>query len=74
MVLRLLSTIFIFISISFASSDSIDKSIVKIYTVSKTPNYLEPWNSTVRRSTGSGSIYLGNRILTNCTIGFVGQN
>jgi S1-C subfamily serine protease len=68
MVLRLLSTIFIFISISFASSDSIDKSIVKIYTVSKTPNYLEPWNSTVRRSTGSGSIISGNRILTNAHV------
>ncbi len=40
MVLRLLSTIFIFISISFASSDSIDKSIVNI-SVSKTPNYLD---------------------------------
>jgi len=41
---------------------------VKIYTVSKTPNYLEPWNSTVRRSTGSGSIISGDRILTNAHV------
>ncbi|NEW60044.1 trypsin-like serine protease, partial [Sulfurovum sp. bin170] len=44
------------------------KSIVKIYTVSKHPNYLEPWNSTVSRSSGSGSIISGNRILTNAHV------
>jgi S1-C subfamily serine protease len=48
--------------------NSISRSIVKIYTVSKTPNYLEPWNSTVRRSSGSGSIIFGNRILTNAHV------
>jgi len=45
MILRVLSIIFISISFGFSGSSSIDRSIVKIYTVSKTPNYLEPWNS-----------------------------
>ena len=47
---------------------SIDSSIVKIYTVSKSTNYLEPWNSSVQRSSGSGSIISGNRILTNAHV------
>ena len=49
-------------------ANEIDKSIVKVYTVSKSPNYLEPWNSTVHRSSGSGSIISGNRILTNAHV------
>jgi len=48
--------------------EGVERSIVKIYTVSKQPNYLEPWNSTVRRSSGSGSIISGNRILTNAHV------
>ncbi len=60
----------IFISISLADiiSEEIERSIVKIYTVSKNPNYLEPWNSTTQRSNGSGSIISGNRILTNAHV------
>ena len=46
----------------------IKQAIVKIYTVSKVPNYLEPWNSTMRRSSGSGAIISGNRILTNAHV------
>ncbi|HIP50618.1 MAG TPA: serine protease [Campylobacterales bacterium] len=49
-------------------SPSIDSSIVKIYTVSKSTNYLEPWNSSVGHSSGSGSIISGNRILTNAHV------
>ncbi|CAA6812761.1 MAG: serine protease; identified by sequence similarity; putative; ORF located using Blastx/Glimmer [uncultured Sulfurovum sp.] len=49
-------------------NSSIDSSIVKIYTVSKATNYLEPWNSSVGRSSGSGSIIAGNRILTNAHV------
>ncbi len=44
------------------------QAIVKIYTVSKVPNYLEPWNSSMRRSSGSGAIISGNRILTNAHV------
>ena len=53
---------------TFTYAQSIDSSIVKIYTVSKATNYLEPWNSSVQRSSGSGSIISGNRILTNAHV------
>ena len=53
---------------SLTNAQSIDSSIVKIYTVSKATNYLEPWNSSVQRSSGSGSIISGNRILTNAHV------
>ena len=53
---------------SVVKANGVDESIVKIYTVSKTPNYLEPWNSTVQRSSGSGSIISGHRILTNAHV------
>lgn len=53
---------------SIICANGINRSIVKIYTVSKKPNYLEPWNSTVVRSTGSGSIISDNRILTNAHV------
>jgi len=48
--------------------DSTKQAIVKIYTVSKVPNYQEPWNSSMRSSTGSGAIIEGNRILTNAHV------
>jgi len=62
--------IFIFLCMtgSLIYANGIDRSIVKIYTVSKAPNYQEPWNSTVHRSSGSGSIISGNRILTNAHV------
>jgi len=53
---------------SFSQAQSIDSSIVKIFTVSKTTNYMEPWNSSIERSSGSGSIISGNRILTNAHV------
>ena len=65
-VLKLLALLSLAFSFSF--SQSIDSSIVKIYTVSKSTNYLEPWNSSVQRSSGSGSIISGNRILTNAHV------
>lgn len=54
----------------FASADKVDikESIVKIYTVSKVPSYTTPWNSSISRSNGSGSIIAGNRILTNAHV------
>lgn len=68
--MNFLSKLFLLLGIlsSILYSNGIDKSIVKIYTVSKHPNYLEPWNSTVSRSSGSGSIISGNRILTNAHV------
>lgn len=50
------------------ANPGIEESIVKIYTVSKIPNYFTPWNSTVRSSHGSGTIISGNRILTNAHV------
>jgi len=47
---------------------NVQDSIVKIYTVSKIPNYSIPWNSTLKRSHGSGTIIMGNRILTNAHV------
>jgi len=51
-----------------SSEDITKQAIVKIYTVSKIPNYLEPWSSSIRRSSGSGAIISGNRILTNAHV------
>ncbi|MEA1983696.1 MAG: trypsin-like peptidase domain-containing protein [Campylobacterota bacterium] len=47
---------------------NVKDSIVKIYTISKIPNYSIPWNSSIKRSHGSGSIIMGNRILTNAHV------
>jgi len=59
---------FLSLLLSFSYAGTIDSSIVKIYTVSKSTNYMEPWNSSVQRSSGSGSIISGNRILTNAHV------
>jgi len=44
------------------------EAIVKIYTVSKVLSYSVPWNSSTSRSSGSGAIISGNRILTNAHV------
>ena len=48
--------------------NGIKDSVVKIYTVASVPNYLEPWNVSTSRSSGSGSIIAGNIILTNAHV------
>ncbi len=48
--------------------NGIKDSIVKIYTVSTIPKYLEPWNVSMARSSGSGSIIKGDLILTNAHV------
>ena len=65
--MKQLLLLLLFVS-SLLADMSVKDSIVKIYTVSKIPNYLIPWNSSIRRSHGSGSIILGNRILTNAHV------
>jgi len=51
-----------------AGSDIRD-SIVKIYCVSNSPDYDNPWNMLgPRYNSGSGSIIAGNRILTNAHV------
>ena len=59
---------FLILLFSMVEAGNVNPSIVKIYTVSKATNYMEPWNSSVRRSSGSGSIISGNRILTNAHV------
>ena len=50
------------------SEDMTKQAIVKIYTTAKIPNYQEPWGSSMRNSTGSGSIIEGGYILTNAHV------
>ena len=63
-------TYILFLTLAFTLNASIkvENSIVKIYTVSKTPNYTVPWNTTIKRSHGSGAIIDGHRILTNAHV------
>ncbi len=60
----------ILLSTNIIANTKIEESIVKIYTVSKTPNCITPWNTSIKRSHGSGSIINGNgkRILTNAHV------
>jgi len=51
-----------------AIENGVKDSIVKIYTVAAVPKYLEPWNVSMARFSGSGSIIKGNRILTNAHV------
>ncbi len=60
--------ILVLLSVSLFASNGIEESIVKIYTVSKIPSYVTPWNSSIQRSHGSGTIIDGNRILTNAHV------
>ncbi|XP_020216973.1 protease Do-like 10, mitochondrial [Cajanus cajan] len=44
-------------------------SVVKVFTVSCSPNYLLPWqNKSQRETTGSGFVILGRKILTNAHV------
>ncbi|WP_309499981.1 serine protease [Sulfurovum sp.] len=62
----LLSTLFLFATAQ--QEDVTKQAIVKIYTTAKIPNYQEPWNSSMRNSTGSGAIIEGEYILTNAHV------
>ena len=53
---------------TLVAQESVKDSIVKIYTVSKIPNYSTPWNSNINRSHGSGTIIDDKRILTNAHV------
>ncbi len=64
--LVLLSTLFLNASAQYENGTK--EAIVKIYTNAKIPNYQEPWNSSMRSSTGSGAIIEGGYILTNAHV------
>ena len=58
----------LYFSFNLYAHEQIEESIVKIFTVSKIPNYNTPWNSSTRRSHASGAIIDGHRILTNAHV------
>jgi len=59
---------FSLLSNSFASED-VREAIVKVYTVSNSPDYYNPWSMQgPRASSGSGCIIEGNLILTNAHV------
>jgi S1-C subfamily serine protease len=62
----LLSTVLL--SAQTEQDDITKQAIVKIYTTAKIPNYLSPWSSSMRSSTGSGAIIEGEYILTNAHV------
>jgi len=68
--LKILIMITLFVSSIYAKGveNGIKDSVVKIYTVAKVPKYLEPWNVSMSRASGSGAIIAGNRILTNAHV------
>lgn len=69
---RFLPTILLattFLGLTAKASADPQNSIVKIFTVHNTPNYINPWSMQgPRRSTGSGALISGNRILTNAHV------
>ncbi len=58
----------LFLTASAHQENGTKEAIVKIYTNAKIPNYQEPWNSSMRSSTGSGAIIEGGYILTNAHV------
>lgn len=60
--------ILLLLLLAYSLHASVKDSIVKIYTVAKVPNYFVPWNTRIQHSHGSGSIVLGDRILTNAHV------
>ena len=65
-ILTIFSTLLL--SADIVQYDKTKQAIVKIYTTAKVPNYQEPWASSMRSSTGSGSIINGEYILTNAHV------
>jgi len=66
--IRLLLIWMLLLVSSSHADEGIEESIVKIFTVSKVPNYATPWNSSIRRSHASGAVIAGERILTNAHV------
>ena len=53
----------------FIADNTLLDSIVKVYAVISSPNYILPWqNKTLREQTGSGFAIVGKRILTNAHV------
>src|SRR5580704_8990819 len=51
------------------STESLRRSVVKLFTVLKEPNYYRPWEFTYQQTSGgSACIVEGQRILTNAHV------
>lgn len=63
--LKIILTLNLLITTSFANQIDVTNSIVKVFTTKATPNYKYPWQTNaIDKYTGSGAIISGNRILT----------
>ncbi|MEK7434257.1 MAG: trypsin-like peptidase domain-containing protein [Cyanobacteriota bacterium] len=63
--LLLVSAFLFILKPSIAKADSIESSVIKVFTTSNSPNYYTPWKmKNTTSSTGSGVVIEGNRILT----------
>ncbi len=72
---RMVAMVLLFCTLSLFAEDApqginekIKESVVKIYTVSKNPDFMRPWNSSIYRMSGSGAVIAGKRILTNAHV------
>ena len=67
--MRYVTIIMITALMLFAGDRSLIKdSVVKIFTVSSSPDFRQPWTSRIGNSIGSGCIIKGDRILTNAHV------
>lgn len=54
---------------SHGAEDPIRDSVVKIHNTARSPDFMRPWTkATPKKSTGSGAIISGNRIITNAHV------
>ncbi|MGB1017956.1 MAG: trypsin-like peptidase domain-containing protein [Chitinophagales bacterium] len=59
----------ILFSSSFAQSENIKKSLVKIFTTKQKSNFIEPWKKqSIQKTSGTGFIIEGDRIITNAHV------
>ncbi len=51
------------------TADEVRDAVVKIHVTHRTPDFIRPWTKAAsKKSTGSGAIIAGNRILTNAHV------
>lgn len=68
MILRCLCLLLVFSPYALRAADP-EQAVVQIINFSQQPDWVEPWRSTsVRKSTGSGFVIAGDRIMTNAHV------
>ena len=67
--LLILPILLLVLSTAASAEDPIAKSVVKIHSTIRQPDYLRPWNKgNAQESSGSGFVLDGKRILTNAHV------